>query len=106
MMLDTIKSWFGIRSTDYRALMARKAVIVDVRTPGEYASGHIRGSVNIPLDRLQQGYKKLKTDRPVITCCASGMRSGSAKGFLAGKGYEVVNGGGWHSLNRKLENHA
>ncbi|HWR33606.1 MAG TPA: rhodanese-like domain-containing protein, partial [Chitinophagaceae bacterium] len=84
-------------------LMQQGAQIIDVRTIGEYRSGHIRGSVNIPLDTLQQNLSKLKKDKPIITCCASGMRSGSAKNILKSNGFaEVYNGGGWVSLQNKI----
>jgi rhodanese-related sulfurtransferase len=47
--------------------------------------------------------KRIKKDIPLITCCASGMRSASAKSILLSKGYtEVYNGGGWASLQNKL----
>ena len=101
-MWASLMKMLGIQSVDYSELMSRGAVIVDVRTKGEYAGGHIKGSMNIPLDRLQSDYKKLKKDSPVITCCASWMRSGSAKGFLKGKGFEVVNGGSWSGLQQKI----
>jgi rhodanese-related sulfurtransferase len=51
---------------------------------------------------LEQHLGKLKKDKPLITCCASGMRSSSARGFLKSKGYEVYNGGGWMSLKSKI----
>jgi rhodanese-related sulfurtransferase len=75
-------------------------VIVDVRSKGEFQSGHLRNSINIPLDSLQSNLSRLKKDKPVITCCASGMRSGSAKNILKSKGYNVVNGGSWVSLKK------
>jgi len=88
---------------DYKELLNKGAQIVDVRTRGEYASGHIKGSVNIPLNELTLNIKKLKKDKPVITCCASGMRSATAKSTLISLGYtEVYNGGGWMSLNGKI----
>lgn len=101
-MLESIMKLFGYKPTDYADLMQRGAIIVDVRTKGEFSGGHIRGSLNIPLDRLDSEMKKLKKDKPVITCCASGMRSSSAKGMLQSKGFEVVNGGSWHGLQEKL----
>jgi rhodanese-related sulfurtransferase len=74
-----------------------------VRTKAEYQGGHIRGSLNIPLQNLQGSLSKIKKDRPVITCCASGMRSGSAKSILKSSGYsEVHNGGSWMSLQNKI----
>ncbi|MBN8698762.1 MAG: rhodanese-like domain-containing protein [Chitinophagales bacterium] len=90
--------------TDYTDLLQRGAVIVDVRSRGEYAGGHIKGSLNIPLDQLQGNLSKLKDkNKPVITCCASGMRSASARAILKSNGYsEVYNGGGWASLQNKI----
>ena len=53
-MLETIKKIFGLGpKVDYSELMANGAVIIDVRTRGEFQSGHIKGSVNIPLDSLR-----------------------------------------------------
>lgn len=83
--------------------MSRGAVIIDVRTQGEYTNGSIRGSKNIPLQTISSQVKQIKKlNKPVITCCASGMRSGSAASFLKQNGIEVMNGGGWHSLESKL----
>jgi rhodanese-related sulfurtransferase len=105
-MLDAIKNLLGLGpKVDYAELARQGAVIVDVRTKAEYAGGHIKGSVNIPVDRLSNDLSKLKDkNKPVITCCASGMRSASAKRILKSSGYtEVYNGGGWISLLYKLE---
>ena len=102
-MLGFIKKLFGGTPVDYTALVKEGAQIIDVRTAGEFASGHIKGSINIPLQVLGNNLSKIKKDKPVITCCASGMRSASAKSLLLSKGYtSVYNGGGWTSLNRKL----
>ncbi|MBI1341931.1 MAG: rhodanese-like domain-containing protein [Terrimonas sp.] len=103
-MLATLKKWMGFGpSIDFAALTSRGAQIIDVRTESEYKSGHIRGSLNIPLNTLQSKLSKLKKDRPVITCCASGMRSASAKSILKAKGFtEVYNGGSWMGLQNKL----
>ena len=101
-MFDFIKKLFGGNTVDYKELVDRGAQIVDVRTPSEFSSGHIRNSKNIPLDQLNAGMKKLDVKKPVITCCASGMRSSSAKAILQQNGFEVYNGGGWSSLQNKL----
>lgn len=103
-MLASIKKIFGIGpKVDFAELMANGAKIVDVRTPSEYKSGHIKGSVNIPLQDLQNKIKSLDKSKTIITCCASGMRSGSAKSMLLSKGFkEVHNGGGWMSLQNKI----
>ncbi len=105
-MLGTIKRLLGINTTtvNYAELVKKGAIILDVRTTGEYANGHIRGSINIPLDQLTKNFSKLKNkEQSIITCCASGMRSSSAKGILKSNGYQDVhNGGGWTSLKNKL----
>lgn len=64
--------------------------IIDVRTKAEYQGGHIKGSLNIPLNNLSNHYSKLDKSKPVITCCASGMRSAQAKNILAGKWIKEV----------------
>ena len=89
---------------DYARLVQEGAIILDVRSKGEYAGGHIKGSLNISVDALQHNLEKLKDkNKPIITCCASGMRSASAKSILKSKGYERVhNGGSWHSLQNKI----
>ena len=81
----------------------KRQTIVDVRTPQEFNSGHIKGSINIPVQSLSSQLKKIKKDKPVITCCASGMRSATAASVLKSAGFtEVYNGGGWNSLMNKL----
>lgn len=92
------------RSTpDYKAWLEEGGVIVDVRTRGEYKSGHIKGSKNIPLDEIKKSAHNLDKHKPVIVCCRSGMRSGQALGILKSAGFERVhNGGGWTNLQRKL----
>lgn len=102
-MLQKIKNLLGIGpKVDLGELIQKGAIIVDVRSPGEYSGGHVKGSLNIPLDKLESNLKKLKSkEQVIITCCASGMRSASAKGILKNKGFaHVHNGGAWQRLNR------
>ena len=104
-MINTIKKIFGFGpKVDFEELIRQGAVIIDVRTKAEYNGGHIKGSKNIPLNSLGQNFKKIgKKDMPVITCCASGMRSSSAKNILLSAGFvEVHNGGGWRNLQNKI----
>lgn len=103
-MFNAIKNLFGLEKTDYTELVKNGATIVDVRSKGEFAGGHLKGSINIPLDQLQQNLSKLKDkNKPIITCCASGMRSASAKSILENNGYtQVYNGGGWMGLHNKI----
>jgi rhodanese-related sulfurtransferase len=103
-MINSLKSLLGMGpKVDFSQLKRNGAQIIDVRTPGEFKTGHIQGSINIPLQSLSGSLSKIKKDKPVITCCASGMRSASAKNILKSAGFsEVHNGGGWSSLKSKL----
>ncbi|CAD5267809.1 MULTISPECIES: rhodanese-like domain-containing protein [unclassified Imperialibacter] len=102
-MIQAIKNMLGMGpSVDLKQLVKDGAIIVDVRTKGEYTGGHVKGAINIPLQVLGNNLGKLKKEKTIITCCASGMRSGSAKSLLKSKGYTVHNGGGWMSLQNKL----
>lgn len=102
MFASIFKKLFG-PPVDFKALMQAGAVIVDVRTQGEYKGGHIKGSINIPLDTVRLKANELKKkNAPIITVCRSGSRSGMAKSMLASAGLEVYNGGAWDSLQRKI----
>ncbi|PXW92349.1 rhodanese-like domain-containing protein [Sphaerotilus hippei] len=72
------------------------ALVIDVRSPGEFAGGHLDGAFNLPLDRLEREITAAVADRdtPVVLCCASGMRSGLALGVLQRLGYRNVHNGG------------
>ena len=104
IMFDSIKQLLGLSpKVDFKDLLTQGAQIIDVRSPGEYKSGHIKGSVNIPLQNINAQLSRISKDKPVITCCASGIRSASAKSILTANGYSAVyNGGGWMSLQSKL----
>jgi phage shock protein E len=91
---------FG-KKVDLQEIISNGATILDVRTKVEYQSGHLKNSMNIPVDKLQQNLKKLNKNKPIITCCASGSRSSSARNFLKSNGFEeVYNGGSWYSLRK------
>lgn len=75
------------------------AVVVDVRTPEEFADGHIEGSLNIPVDKIGPAMSWLLKDVPIVLVCASGSRSEFAKMILEANGYQkVYNGGSWDNL--------
>lgn len=96
---------FGIKSQKEKIaeFVSRGAIVLDVRTPAEYKHGHIKGSINIPLDKLGSKSKELaKKGKPVIACCRSGMRSRSALMTLKSNHIEAMNGGAWTSLQRML----
>ncbi len=86
--------------TDLKTLLESKALVVDVRTPAEFASGHHPRAVNIPVDEVDRrlaefGDKK----KPVVLYCQSGNRSGRAKQTLEAAGFTAVtNAGGYRDL--------
>ena len=99
--MGILSSLFGGKAkANLGELIAQGAQIIDVRSPAEYQSGHIKKAINIPLDKLPNSLKKISKDKPVITCCASGMRSASAKGILQKAGYDAHNGGAWTNLRK------
>ena len=101
--MSLLKRLFGIKTTDFNQLLEDGAYIVDVRTPGEFNSGNIKGSTNIPLDKIQLNIKEIEIlNKAVIFCCASGARSGRATSIAKARGIKAYNGGGWRSLNSKL----
>ena len=85
---------------DPKEWVARGAKIVDVRTPGEFASGHPAKAINIPLNSIATLPKKIKDkDTEIVLCCASGMRASAAKQNLEKMGYtNVINAGSWTKL--------
>ena len=100
--MSILKKLFGGTSVDFKTLVKEGAMIIDVRSPAEFNGGHVKGAVNIPLQAIQSSFNKIPKNKVIITCCASGMRSGSAKSLLKAAGYTVHNGGGWMSLKSKL----
>ncbi len=80
-------------------LLQGGAVIIDVRSPGEFSGGSAVGSRNIPLSDLERGTQDLDPNRWIIVCCASGTRSGMARRWLLKHGFRrVLNGGSWRNL--------
>ncbi len=89
---------------DLKAMVAEGAFLVDVRTPGEFAEGHVNGSVNIPLDNVLSELPKFKNKKNIIVFCRSGNRSGQAKSILEQNGITgVVNGGTWQDVNQFVQ---
>lgn len=84
----------GGTDADLKGLLEQGAVLLDVRTPGEFAQGHAKGAKNIPLQSLQQQIDKLKkAGKPVVAYCRSGNRSGMAANLLNQNGIEAYNAG-------------
>jgi rhodanese-related sulfurtransferase len=79
-----------IASAEARKLVAEGAQLVDVRSPSEFASDHIDGARNIPVDMLGTRLGELAKDKPVVLYCASGARSTRAAALLRAEGFEAV----------------
>lgn len=78
-----------------RALVAGGALLLDVRTPAEYASGHVDGAKNIPVQELGSRLSELgPTSRKIVVYCRSGARSAAAAGMMRSAGYDVTDVGG------------
>jgi len=86
------------------ALRSGNATVVDVRTPGEYAGGHVAGSINIPLNELPHRVDELRGKKNIVLCCASGARSNSATMLLQKQGIACSNGGAWTDVNYYCNN--
>jgi rhodanese-related sulfurtransferase len=74
---------------------ATKVVYVDVRTPAEYAGGHIEGALNIPVEEMEQRWQELDAyrDQQVVLYCRTGRRSGIAMNVLRSKGFTQLENG-------------
>jgi len=72
-------------------LKVRGTVVIDVRQPREWRSGHIRGSLNLPLAHLAERQHRLPKDKAIVVVCASGHRSAAAARMLRRAGFEVEN---------------
>jgi len=95
----------GRKAVNFSELVENGARIVDVRSQVEFASGSIKGAVNIPLQQFPGKLRSVSKEEPIILCCASGTRSGMARRALLAEGYQnVYNAGSWIHLDRKLKN--
>jgi phage shock protein E len=78
-----------ISSKDALVHFKTGAMVIDVRSPGEFKSGHLLNAINLPLDEIETAVPRRVKDRSQVLLlhCQSGMRSGVAKGKLKGLGY-------------------
>ncbi|HWA33092.1 MAG TPA: rhodanese-like domain-containing protein [Cyclobacteriaceae bacterium] len=105
-MLKKFKKILGLGpDVDYAKLVKHGAVILDVRSKGEYATGHIPGSINISVDTLGNNVDRIRNlQKPIIICCASGVRSSRAKSLLQHNQVDnVYDGGSWSHLQSKIK---
>ncbi|WP_452221397.1 rhodanese-like domain-containing protein [Lacinutrix salivirga] len=99
-LLDFI---FGAKKREVDTYLENGAVILDVRSQREWDSGHIENSIHIPINELHNRVEEVKAlNKPIIVCCASGVRSAKAAKFLNLNTIEATNGGGWLNLKKKL----
>lgn len=84
---------------DVKKYLKLNAIVLDVRTNEEYDAGHLEGSLHIVLDTLEENIDQLKAyQKPIITCCRSGVRSEKAKDVLKENGIDAINGGPWQNV--------
>jgi len=106
VMLGIFKNLFGQKdNTELKEVLADNSYLVDVRTPSEFASGSVKGAVNIPLDKISGQLSKFKGKKNIVVFCRSGNRSSQAKSILEKNGFKnVVNGGTWQNVNSLISN--
>lgn len=80
----------NIDQSEANSLIRQDVKVIDVRTPGEYSTGHIPGSANIPLNELPGQIGKLDKEEPVLVVCLSGNRSNQAAEYLKGRGFKKI----------------
>ncbi len=72
------------------ALQSDRVILVDVRSPAEYRSGHIPGAINIPYQQIERSLKRLPPGRDIVLYCKSGIRDRIARRHLGRLGYRRV----------------
>ena len=103
-MFTFIKNLFKKEELNYSELINRGAIIIDVRQPHEFSRGHVEGAINIPLNEMMSNIREIKQqNKPIITCCRSGARSGNAAATLKSAGIEVYNGGSWNQVQNSIK---
>lgn len=94
--------YFNVDRADHAwDLLADGALLIDVRTPAEFAEGHLKGAQNFPIDEIRSNDKILAGEETasIVLYCTAGVRSGEAVRILRERGFEkVVNGGGYSAL--------
>lgn len=90
--LKPIKGLKNLKAEEFRNEMKNnnKRIVIDVREPGEYKRGFIKGAVNIPLSQLQRRLTEIPKDKTVLLYCQSGMRSKNAAKILSRRGYSNI----------------
>lgn len=104
----------AVAQVSQEALLARQAqhdpslFLLDVRTPAEFASGHVPGAVNIPHNQIGARLAEVPRDKDVVLCCQAGVRASLAAGVLVSSGYKRLSHlegdmVGWIQMGRPIE---
>jgi phage shock protein E len=103
-MLGLIKNMFGgSNNEELKSVIKNGALLIDVRTPSEFADGSVKGAINIPVDSIEKQTSIIKNKNNIVVFCRSGGRSAMAKSILEKNGFKnVVNGGTKNNVNNCL----
>ncbi len=103
--MNFFKRLFGrAAQPDLASIINDGALLADVRTPAEFALGHVKGSVNIPLNEITRHLSKFKKHKNIVVFCKSGGRAMMAKSVLKKNGIaNVINGRTWTNVNRYVK---
>lgn len=102
-MFEIFKNMFSKEDKNLAQIINAGAFLVDVRSPSEFSSEKVKGSVNIPVDQIQNNLSKFKGKGNIVVFCRSGMRSSQAKAILERNGIiNVTNGGTWRNVESLL----
>ena len=104
LIVFLVKRAGQISAEEAAALLAQGAQVIDVRSPAEFASGHLDGAVNLPLDQIESRIGTVVPDKhqPVLLHCLSGTRSGMARNTLRRLGYTQAHNLGSYSRAASL----
>ncbi|HNP32930.1 MAG TPA: rhodanese-like domain-containing protein [Flavobacterium sp.] len=102
-MFEILKNMFSKEDNNLAQIINDEAFLVDVRSPLEFSSEKVNGSVNIPVDQIQNHLAKFKNKKNIVVFCRSGARSSQAKSILERNGVtNVTNGGTWQNVKSLL----
>ena len=97
----------SVHAADVSYKGVKPAAIIDVRTPEEFATGHIDGAVNIPHEQIGQGIQSVKglsKESPILLYCRTGRRSAVARATLEQQGFkQILDGGSLESTEQNLK---
>ena len=89
-------------SEEIERLIRQGATIVDIRSDEDFQTGHVPGSLHIPLPDLLHNLAMIPKDRPVVTCNAEDALSATAAEILSAHGFKAYDGGGWARLSEMM----